>query len=76
MALITGLFEGGGLICDEGTLINLGKTMVSVLHKELEYKVETLKYMYKKLEVIQPRIKKLRTSSWCVSHPGSVHKKF
>ena len=29
--------------------------MVSVLHKELEYKVEKLKY--KKLEVIQPRIK-------------------
>ena len=28
--------------------------MVSVLHKELEYKVEKLKY--KKLEVTQPRI--------------------
>ena len=28
--------------------------MVSVLHKELEYKVEKLKY--KKLEVMQPRI--------------------
>ena len=32
--------------------------MVSVLHQELEYKVEKLKYMYKKLEVIQSRIKK------------------
>ena len=31
------------------------KTMVSVLHKELEYKVEKLKY--KKSVVIQPRIK-------------------
>ena len=30
--------------------------MVSVLRKELEYKVEKLKY--KKLEVIQPRINK------------------
>ena len=29
--------------------------MVSVLHTELEYKVEKLKY--KKLEVMQPRIK-------------------
>ena len=29
---------------------NLAKTMVSVLHKELEYKVEKLKY--KKLEVM------------------------
>ena len=31
-----GLFEGGGLF-------NLEETMVSVLHKELEYKVEKLK---------------------------------
>ena len=31
-----GLFERGGLF-------NLEMTMVSVLHKELEYKVETLK---------------------------------
>ena len=29
--------------------------MASVLHKELEYEVEKLKYMYKTLEVIQPR---------------------
>ena len=29
--------------------------MVSVLHTELEYKVE--KFKYKKLEVMQPRIK-------------------
>ena len=33
-----GLFERGG-----GGLFNLEKTMVSVLHKELEYKVEQLK---------------------------------
>ena len=30
-------------------------TMVSVLHKELEYKVE--KFKYKKFQVIQPRIR-------------------
>ena len=36
-------------------LFNLAKKMVPVLHKELEYKVEKLKY--KKLEVMQPRIK-------------------
>ena len=29
--------------------------MISVLHKELQYKVEMLKY--KKLEVMKPRIK-------------------
>ena len=36
-------------------LIYIAKTMVSVLHKELSYKVEKLKF--KKLEVMQPRIK-------------------
>ena len=40
------LREGGG-----GGLFNLEKTMVLVLHKELEHKVEKLKY--KKLEVMQ-----------------------
>ena len=39
-----GLFERGG------SLFNLAKTMVSVLHKELEYIVEKLKY--KKLQVM------------------------
>ena len=38
-----------------GGLFNLEKMMVSVLHKELEYKVEMLKY--KKLEVMQPKNK-------------------
>ena len=36
-------------------VFNLEKTMVSVLHKELANKVEKLGY--KKLEVMQPRIK-------------------
>ena len=39
----------------EGNVFNLAKTMVSVLHKELEYKVE--KFKYKKLEVMQLGIK-------------------
>ena len=38
-----GYNRDGGLIL-EGSLFNLEKTMVSVLHKELEYKVEKLKY--------------------------------
>ena len=46
---------GGEVLMETGGLFNLAKTMVSVLHKELEYKVEKLKY--KKLEVMQPRIK-------------------
>ena len=42
-------FEMGALFC-------LAKTMVSVLLKELKYKVE--KHKYEKLEVVQPRINK------------------
>ena len=37
-------------------LFNLAQTMVSVLHKELECKVEKLKH--RKLEVTQLRIRK------------------
>ena len=44
-----GIFEMGVLFC-------LAKTMVSVIPKELEYKVENHKY--EKLEVTQPRINK------------------
>ena len=36
-------------------MFNLETTMVSVLHKKLNYKVKKLKY--KKMEVTQPRIK-------------------
>ena len=43
----------GGLF-ERSSLFNLAKSKVLVLHKELEYKVEKLKY--KKLEVMQPRI--------------------
>ena len=39
-----GLNRDGGLFEKEGGLINLEKMTVSVLHKELEYKVEKLKY--------------------------------
>ena len=38
-----GLIETRGLF-EKGGLFNLEKTMVSVLHKELEYKVKKLKY--------------------------------
>ena len=38
-----GLIETRGLF-ERGGLFNLEKTMVSVLHKELEYKVKKLKY--------------------------------
>ena len=38
---ISSSFEGGGG-GEEGSLFNLKATMISVLHKELEYKVEKL----------------------------------
>ena len=46
---ITNTFEGGG-----GGLINLAKSVVSVLHEKTKYEMEKLNY--KKLEVMQPRI--------------------
>ena len=39
-----GLNRDEGLFEKEGGLINLEEMTVSVLHKELEYKVEKLKY--------------------------------
>ena len=50
-----GLIEIGGLFETGFFKFNLAKTVVSVLLKELEYKVEKLEY--KKLEILQPRIK-------------------
>ena len=51
--------RGRGGLFDRAGLFNLANKMVSVLHKELECKVEKLKY--KKMEVMQQRIKKLVT---------------
>ena len=70
-----GLMETEGLFERGGGLFNLETTMVLVLHKELEYKVEKLKY------------KKFRSCSQGsesspifqlvnISHPGSVHTTF
>ena len=47
--------RGGGGLIEAEHLFNLEMMMVSVLHKELEYKVEKLRY--KKLEVVQLRIR-------------------
>ena len=49
------LWGGGGGLIEAGHLFNLEMMMVSVLYKELEYKVEKLRY--KKLEVVQLRIR-------------------
>ena len=57
--VISNTFEGWGRLFDNAGLFNLANKMVSVLHKELECKVEKLKY--KKMEVMQQRIKKLVT---------------
>ena len=50
--------------------------MVSVLHKELEYKVEKLKYKKVRGHAAEDH-KQIQTSrSWWIYHLGSVHMKF
>ena len=49
------IWDGGGAYLRGGGLLYLLNIVVSVLHKELEYEVEMLKY--KKLEIMQPRLK-------------------
>ena len=55
-----------------GAYFSLEKTMVSVLHKELEYKVENKKVGGHATEDQN----QIWTSSWEINHPGSVHAKF
>ena len=63
---ISNTFKGGG-----GGLFNFAQTMVSVHHKELECKVENLKY--EKLVVMQPRIKsKLKLPAGEKKYPQST----
>ena len=68
----------GGINRDGGggeTYFILEKTMVSVLHKKLEYKVEKLKN--KKVGGHAAEVQnQIQTSSWQINHPGSVHMKF
>ena len=55
----------GGLI-ETGSLFNVAKMMVSVLHKELQCRVEKREY----------NRKQLRNSGWWINRPSSVHRKF
>ena len=59
-----GLIETGGLEGERGGLFNLEKTMVSVLHRELEYKAEeTLKNKKVGGHAAEDQ-NQIRTSSW------------
>ena len=49
--------------------------MASVLHKDLQYKVDKLKYKKIGGHAAEDQ-KQIRTSSWQINYPGSVHKKF
>ena len=72
---IWGRGGGGWEIIWEGELSNLENTMVSVLHEELKYKVEELKN--KKVGGYAAEDQnQIRTSSWYIKHPRSVHVKF
>ena len=58
-----GVNRDGGLIWEGGRVFNLEKRMVSVLHKNLEYKVEKLKY--KKVGGLAAEDQKqIRTTIW------------
>ena len=57
-----GLIEAGDLL-EMGDLFNLEKTMVSVLHKELEQKVEDLKNKRDGGHAAEDQ-NQIRTSSW------------
>ena len=58
-----------------GVVFNLEKTMVSVLLKELEYKVEKLKNKHVGGHAAEGQ-NQIGTSSWGINHPGSVHTQF
>ena len=58
-----GLNREEGLFEKEGGLINLEKMTVSVLHKELEYKVEKLKYKKVRGHAAEDQ-NQIQTSSW------------
>ena len=64
-----------GVLIWEGGLFNLEKMMVSVLHKELECKVEKLKYKKVRGHAAEDQ-NQIRTSRWELNHPRSVHTKF
>ena len=64
----------GGLI-ERGSLFTLAKMIVSVLHKELEYKVEKLKYEKAGGYAAEDQ-KQTQISSWWINHNESVHEKF
>ena len=68
------LIWAGGLI-ERGSLFTLAKMMVSVLHKELEYKVEKLKYEKAGGYAAEDQ-KQTQISSWWINHNKSVHEKF
>ena len=58
-----GLNRDEGLFEKEGGLLNLEKMTVSVLHKELEYKVEKLKYKKVGGHAAEDQ-NQIQTSSW------------
>ena len=62
-------------LIEMGGLFNLEKMMVSVLHKELEYKVEKLRVQEVGGHAAEEQ-KQIWTSSWQINHPRSVHTKF
>ena len=67
-AFVAGLIDTGGIF-ERGILFSLAKTKASVLHKELECKVETLKY--RRLKVMQPK-NKTKPNFQVVNNPSWI----
>ena len=58
---VSNTLEVGGNLFERRSLFNLAKTMVSVLHKEVEYKVE-------KPRIIIPNFQLVNEPSWIGPH--------
>ena len=73
---IPNTFEGGRGLTEtrgfylSGGLLNSAKKKVSVLHNDLESKVQEVGGYAAKEK------KQIRTYRWLINHPGSVHMKF
>ena len=69
-----GLMETGGLFYGRG-LLQFSKKIISVLYKEPECKVEKAQVKAVGGHAAEDE-KQIRTFSWWINHPGSVHTKF
>ena len=66
-----GFLEDGLMVTGHYTAFSNNKKMVTILHRELEHKVEKVQHM--KLEVMRPKTKKQYEFPVWINHNLSVH---